>query len=180
MENKNLLRLFSMIIRQETHKDYEEIYKLIAEAFMTAEHSDGNEQDLVVDLRAVNAFIPELSLVAEINGEMAGHILFTKANVGNDEVLVIAPLSVKPKYQRQGIGKALILEGHKIAKRLGYPYSLVLGSNTYYPKVGYIPAERFNIEVPNGIPADNFMAINLQEKAKPIGGKVIYAKEFGI
>ncbi|KKI50576.1 putative acetyltransferase [Christensenella hongkongensis] len=87
---------------------------------------------------------------------------------------------MKPKYQRQGIGKALILEGHKIAKRLGYPYSLVLGSNTYYPKVGYIPAERFNIEVPNGISADNFMAINLQEKAKPIGGKVIYAKEFGI
>ena len=169
-----------MLIRQEKYKDYKKVYELVAEAFATAEHSDGSEQDLVVALRKGNAFIPELSLVAEIDGEVAGHILFTKAKVGNDEALVLAPLSVKPQYQKQGIGTALIIEGHKIAKKLGYNYSLVLGSETYYPRVGYVPAERFGIIVPDGVPAENFMVTKLQENAKAISGEVTYAKEFGM
>lgn len=169
-----------IIIRQETPEDYKEVYELIAEAFASAEHADGNEQDLVVALRKGNSFIPELSLVAVSDGVVAGHILFTKAKVGNDEVLVLAPLSVKPQYQRRGIGKALIMEGHKIAKRLGYQYSLVLGSETYYPQTGYVPAEQFGIEVPGGIPSCNFMAVKFREDAKPVRGKVTYPKEFGM
>lgn len=169
-----------MLIRQETINDHEEVYHLIIEAFATAEHADGNEQDLVVSLRKGDAFIPELSLVAEEGEILAGHILFTKAKVNNDNVLILAPLSVKPRYQKQGVGTALITEGHKIAKELGYQYSLVLGSETYYPRVGYIPAEQMGIEVPDGIPAVNFMAIKLQENAKAICGTVTYAKEFGI
>lgn len=169
-----------MLIRQETLNDYKEVYELITEAFATAEHADGNEQDLVAALRKGNAFIPELSLVAEVDNKLAGHILFTKAKVNNDIVLVLAPLSIKPQYQKQGIGTALIAEGHKIAKELGYQYSLVLGSAAYYPKVGYIPAEQIGIEVPEDIPTENFMAIKLQDDAKPISGAVAYAKEFGI
>lgn len=169
-----------MLIRQEVQNDYEGVYKLITDAFATAEHADGNEQDLVVDLRKGDGFIPELSLVAEIDGELAGHIMFTRATVGNDEVLVLAPLSVKPKFQKQGIGTALISEGHRIAKELGYQYSLVLGSELYYPKTGYIPAEQLGIDVPQGIPSDNFMAIKLQENAKAISGAVTYSKEFGL
>lgn len=169
-----------MLIRQEEMNDYKEVYNLITEAFATAEHTDGNEQDLVVALRKGDAFIPELSLVAEVDNELIGHIMFTKAKVGNDIVLVLAPLSIKPQYQKQGIGTALINEGHKIAKALGFQYSLVLGSETYYPRVGYIPANQIGIEVPQGIPAENFMAIQLQEEAKKMSGSVIYAKEFGI
>lgn len=169
-----------MLIRHETSKDYEEIYELIAEAFATAEHADGNEQDLVVALRKGTAYIPELSLVAEIDGELAGHILFTKAKVGNNEVIVLAPLSIKPKYQRQGVGTGLITEGHRIARKLGYQYSLVLGSELYYPKFGYIPAEQLGIEVPEGMPSVNFMAVKLQENVESISGAVTYAKEFGI
>lgn len=174
-----------MLIRQETFNDYKEVYEIITEAFATAafataEHADGNEQDLVAALRKGNAFIPELSLVAEADNKLAGHILFTKAKVNNDIVLVLAPLSIKPQYQKQGIGTTLITEGHKIAKELGYQYSLVLGSATYYPRVGYIPAEQIGIEVPAGIPTENFMAIKLQDDAKTISGAVAYAKEFGI
>lgn len=169
-----------MLIRQETPQDYQEVYDLVSEAFATAEHADGNEQDLVAALRKGPAFIPELSLVAEKDGKLAGHILFTKARVGTQEVLVLAPLSVRPQYQRQGVGGALITEGHRIARQRGYSYSLVLGSETYYPRFGYIPAEQLGVAVPPGIPPANFMAIRLQENAGMLHGAVEYAEEFGM
>lgn len=169
-----------MIIRQEHFNDYKEVYGLIAEAFATAEYTDGNEQDLVMALRKGDAFIPELSLVAEINKNIVGHIMFSKARVGQTEVLALAPLSVRPQFQKQGVGTSLIMEGHKIAEKSGYGYSIVLGSETYYPRMGYVPAEQMGIEVPKGFPAENFMAIKLQKSAEPICGAVTYAKEFGL
>ena len=169
-----------MVIRQETTQDYSEVYELIKKAFASAEHADGNEQDLVAALREGTAFIPELSLVAEADGKLVGHILFTKALVGKDTVLVLAPLSVLPDTQRQGIGTMLMQEGHRIAADLGYKYVLVLGSETYYPRVGYRRADEFGIEIPEGMPAANFMAICLREDAEPVSGAVTYAKEFGI
>lgn len=169
-----------MLIRQETSKDYSKVYDLIKLAFETAEHCDGNEHDLANALRQSDAFVPELALVAEIDGEIAGHILFTEGKVGSDTVLVLAPLSVSPNYQKKGIGTALMAEAHKIAKEMNYSYSLVLGSEKYYPRVGYVPAEKFGIEVPEGIPPANFMAMKLTETAKPIKGAVTYAKEFGM
>ena len=105
-----------MRIRQEKPEDYEEVYELVREAFASAEHADGNEQDLVEALRKGDAFIPELSLVAEEGGQLAGHILFTRARVGEVEVLALAPLSVRPAFQRQGVGTALIEEGHRDRK----------------------------------------------------------------
>ncbi len=169
-----------MLIRQETIKDYDEVYNLVKAAFAPEEHSDGSEQDLVAALRKGKAFVPELSLVAEIDGKIAGYILFTEAKVGDDTVLVLAPLAVLPGFQKQGVGTALIKEGHRIAKELDYQYSLVLGSEKYYPRSGYLPAEQFGIEVPDGFPPVNFMAIQLQENVKPITGAVTYAKEFGV
>ena len=145
-----------MNIRTERPDDYEAVYSLVEQAFASAEHSDGTEQDLVAALRKGEAFVPELSLVAEIDGKIVGHILFTEAKVGGDTVLVLAPLSVLPAYQRRGVGTALIQEGHQIARRLGYAYSLVLGSETYYPRCGYLPAESFGIEIPEGMPPANF------------------------
>lgn len=140
-------------IRQENKKDYTEVYNVIKKAFMSAEHCDGNEQDLVVNLRESNNFIPELAL---------------------------APLAVLPEYQKQGIGKKLIEEGHKKAKKLGYHYSIVLGSERYYPKFGYVPASQYGIKAPFEVPNENFMAIKLNDTDVKITGVVEYAKEFGI
>lgn len=169
-----------MLIRQETVADHRQIYTLIKDAFATAEHADGNEQELVNALRMGKAYVPELALVAEISGKLAGHILFTRATVGSSEVLVLAPLSVPPAFQRQGVGAALIREGHRIARALGYSYSFVLGSERYYPRFGYVPAEQLGVDVPQGIPSVNFMAIPLQEAAPPLRGSIVYAEEFGI
>ena len=169
-----------MIVRQETSGDYDEVYGLVKEAFSSAEHSDGNEHDLVAAKRKSAAFVPELSLVAEADGKIVGHILFTEATVGGDTVLALAPLSVLPAYQKTGVGTALMEKGHRIARELGYSYSVVLGSETYYPRVGYAPADGFGIEVPEGVPPENYMAIKLQEDAAPVAGTVAYAEEFGM
>ena len=167
-------------IRQENKNDYEEIYNVVKTAFETAEHSDGNEQDLVVALRNSDSFIPELSLVAKKDNKIVGHILFTKVKIGNHEELVLAPLAVLPEYQKQGIGSKLIQQGHKIAKELGYHYSIVLGSETYYPKFGYVPAIQYGIKAPFEVSNENFMAIKLNDIDIEIKGTVQYVKEFGI
>ena len=167
-------------IRQENKNDYEEIYNVVKTAFETAEHSDGKEQDLVVALRNSDSFIPELSLVAIKDNKIVGHILFTKIKIGNNEELALAPLAVLPKYQKQGIGSKLIQQGHKIAKKLGYHYSIVLGSETYYPKFGYVPAIQYEIKAPFEVSNENFMAIKLNDTDIEIKGTVRYAKEFGI
>ncbi|WP_124100805.1 N-acetyltransferase [Ruminococcus sp. Marseille-P6503] len=169
-----------MLIRKEEAKDYEIVCSVVKSAFDSAEHTDGNEHNLVKALREGKAYIPELSLVAEINGKIAGHIMFTQAEVINNAVLALAPLSVLPEYQRKGIGAALIKEGHKIAKRLGYGYSVVLGSEKYYSKFGYLPAAIYGIKPPFDVPGKNFMAYKINETAPDIHGIIRYAKEFGI
>ena len=97
-------------IRKENINDYDEIYKVIKTAFATAEHSDGNEQDLVVALRNSDNFIPELSLVAIDNDKIVGYILFTKVEIGKNTELALAPIGVLPEYQRKGIHLP-VLEG---------------------------------------------------------------------
>lgn len=122
-----------MIIRNENEKDYKKIYPLIKKAFETAEHKDGNEQDLAEALRKGSSFVEELSLVAEIDGDIAGHIMYSKAKIGEKTVLVLAPPSVAPQYQRQGVGTKLITESMQRAKEIGWEYIFVLGSENYYP-----------------------------------------------
>ncbi len=167
-------------IRQENENDYEEVYTVIKKAFETAEHSDGNEQELVIKLRKSKSFIPELSLVAVDNNKIIGYILFTKIKIVNNTELALAPLAILPEYQRKGIGTNLIKKGHEIANQLNYNYSVVLGNDKYYHKLGYIPASNYNIKAPFEVEDNYFMAIKLNQNAKAIYGIVEYDKAFGI
>ncbi|GAA0713357.1 N-acetyltransferase [Paraclostridium ghonii] len=170
-------------IRKENRKDKEVIYNLIKEAFKSAQHSDGSEQDLVNRLRNSINYIQELSLVATCDNTIVGHIMFTKISIDNgeyeNESLALAPLSVLPKYQRKGIGSRLINEGLKIAKDLGYKSVVVLGSEKYYPKFGFEEAKNFEINPPFDAPSENFMIIELEPGSlKNVKGVVKYSKEF--
>ncbi|MDO5405974.1 MAG: N-acetyltransferase [Eubacteriales bacterium] len=169
-----------MMIRQEKTEDYDAVYHVIKDAFAAAEYTDGNEQNLVNELRKSNSFIPELSLVAVEDEKVVGHILFTKAYVNGVEVLALAPLAVLPEYQNRGIGLALIKQGHRIAYRLGYEYSVVLGHSKYYPKAGYIPASQYGIRAPFEVEDENFMAVSLSGNQKKLNGIIEYDKAFGI
>ena len=167
-------------IRQENQNDYKEVYSVVKKAFETAEHSDGNEHDLVTVLINSKNFIPELSLVAIEDNKIVGYILFTKVKIGDYEEIALAPLAVLPEFQKKGIGGSLIKKGHEIAKKLGYHYSIVIGSEKYYPKFGYVPAIKYGIKAPFQVDNENFMAVKLNDSIMEIKGIVEYAKEFGI
>lgn len=165
-------------IRQETPNDFTQVYQVVKLAFANAEYSDHDEQNLVERLRSSSSFIPELSLVAELDGKIVGHILFTKLAVGNTTQLALAPLAVHPDFQCQGIGGQLIKKGHEIAAAMGYDYSILLGHPSYYPRFGYLPASRFGITSPFDVPDENYMAFDLSGKGSILSGPVVYPKEF--
>ncbi|GAA0070497.1 N-acetyltransferase [Clostridium sardiniense] len=168
-----------IIIREENNKDFNEVYDVVRLAFENAEHTDHNEHNLVNRLRNSDAFIKELSLVAESDEKIIGHTMITKIKIGEYTSLALAPLAVLPKYHGVGVGRKLILEGHKIAKDLGYGSVIILGDSKYYSRFGYEPASKWGIEAPFEVPDENFMAIELIDNGlKNVSGEVIYAKEF--
>jgi predicted N-acetyltransferase YhbS len=173
-----------MIIRQETEKDYEFTENVVEEAFMDAEYASHDEHLLVKRLRKGKAFIPELSLVAEIDNKIVGHILFTKmAIIGSEEFesLSLAPLSVLPGYQRQGIGNELMREGLIIAKNYGFESVIVVGHKDYYPRFGFERASKWGITSSFEVPDEVFMAIELKKDSlRGKSGVIKYAEEFGI
>lgn len=129
----------NIIIRQETEKDYNLTEKVIEKAFKNGEHSDHREQFLVAKLRKNDVFVPELSLVAEINEEIVGHIMLTKLFIKDSEKeyesLALAPVSVLPEYQNKGIGSKLIHQSLKISKEMRFKSVIVLGHDKYYPRL---------------------------------------------
>ena len=170
-------------IRQENNKDYPAVFSLIKKAFNTEEDSKPQEQFLVEKLRKSKVFIPKLSLVAEIDNTVVGHILLTKIEIKNKSKtfnsLALAPVSVLPEFQNMGIGGQLITQVHKIAVELGYASIILLGHENYYPKFGYVQAHTFNIEIPFEAPKENCMAIELIPNGlEGVSGIVKYPKEF--
>ena len=135
-------------IRQESPNDFNEVFSLIEKAFRTEQLSDHSEQFLVERLRKSSAFIPELSIVAEIGNRVVGHILLTKLKIKNDQhefdSLALAPASVLPEYQRKGIGGMLIEQAHIKAKELGHKSIVLVGHENYYPRFGYQQADKQN------------------------------------
>ncbi|MEN2487637.1 N-acetyltransferase [Flavobacterium sp. B11] len=170
-------------LRQENKNDFESVFHLIEKAFEKEEYSDHKEQFLVERLRKSDAFIPELSIVAETDNHIIGHILFTKLQIKNETQtftsLALAPISVLPEFQGKGIGSKLILHGHEIAKSLGCKSVILLGHQDYYPRFGYELCEKYNIKMPFDVPAENCMVIALIEDGlKEVSGEVVYPKAF--
>jgi len=170
-------------IRQEKQSDFQDVFSVIEKAFKDDPLSDDSEQFLVERLRKSTAFIPELSLIAELNNKIIGHILLTRIQIKNDKIindsLALAPVSVNLRWQNQGVGSKLIIRAHEIAKGLGYQSIVLLGHENYYPKFGYERASKFGITLPFEVPDENCMAIELEKGGlEGVSGMVEYAPEF--
>jgi len=171
-------------IRREETSDHKAVFNLIEKAFENEIYSDHQEQLLVERLRKSATFVPELALVAEVDGKVVGYILLTKVQIVNEHTratsLALAPVAVLPTYQGKGIGGRLIGAAHEKATELGFGSVIVLGHKDYYPRFGYRPAGNYGIKLPFDVPAENCMAIELVEGALDnVSGVVEYPHEFG-
>jgi len=147
----------ALVIRNETDADVSTITEVTVAAFNTLEISNHTEQFIIEALRAAKALT--LSLVAEVDGRVVGHIAFSPVIIsdGTPNWYGLGPVSVLPEYQRQGIGKALIQEGLSRLKDMNAQGCCLVGHPDYYRKFGFknIPGL-----VHEGVPQEVFFALS--------------------
>ena len=169
-----------MIIRSERSEDFASIRQVNMLAFDNRD----SEADLVDAIRLSQGFVPGLSLVAEMDGQVVGHILFSKIDVTMDQkktsVLALAPMAVTPQFQNQGIGTKLITEGLNRCRMSEYKIIIVIGHPGFYPKFGFLPARSNGLECHQyPVPDDVFMVLELEKDAlKGVSGVVEYPETF--
>ncbi len=148
------------LIRAESPRDFLQIKTVNDLAF-----GQDNEGKIVDSLRGSEDYISVLSLVAELNREVIGHILFYPisivSNGGRQTSLSLGPMSVLPEHQSQGVGSQLVTAGLEVAPSLGFDSVVVLGHPDYYSRFGFKPASGFGIKAPFDVPDEAFMATEL-------------------
>lgn len=147
-----------MLIRAETASDRDAIHALNAAAFGT-----GAEARLVDALREQAS--PLVSLVAEQDGAIVGHILFSPVTIPEHDdmkIMGLAPMAVAPARQRQGIGSSLVLAGLDRCRALGAGAVVVLGHPAFYPRFSFVPSTQFDIECEYDVPEEAFMVLELE------------------
>ena len=164
------------IIRPETSADLAAIRYINQAAFDGAA-----EADLIERLRERDKLT--LSLVAELEGQLVGHIAFSpvvvEANPAGVAVVGLAPLAVWPGHQRIGIGSLLVKTGLAECRVVGYDAIVVLGHPDYYPRFGFVPASRFDLRCEYDVPDEVYMALELRAGALgECNGLVHYQAEF--
>lgn len=167
-------------IRSSTQADCDAIDAIIRAAFAGTEFGHQGEAELVRAIEADGDVL--VSLVAERDGRIAGHVLFSRMDVEADGAPLtaagLAPVSVAPEVQGQGIGDALIRAGLDALRDQGVAISFVLGHDAYYPRFGYSPELAARFASPFAGP--HLMAQMLNpEAAWPRGGRADYAPAFG-
>lgn len=162
-----------IVIRSETAADVSAISEVTATAFQTLEISNHTEQFIIAALRAAGALT--LSLVAEVEGRVIGHIAFSPVAIsdGTRNWYGLGPVSVLPAYQRQGVGKALIREGLARLKAMNAQGCCLVGHPDYYRKFGFINMPGLVLE---GVPQEVFFALSFD--GQPPQGAVAFHEGF--
>ena len=164
-------------VRAETPADFRAIDVVNLSAFQGEE-----EAQLIAELRKSKEFIPDLSLVAELNGRIVGHVVLSKVQLksaqSSTEILALGPMSVVPSQSHRGIGSELIEAAVARAKPLCYPAIVVAGHPDYYLRFGFKPATTWSLTCNLAIPEDALTAMELAAGALQGGGRVEYPDIF--
>lgn len=142
-------------IRKEVPADYQAVEELTRRAFYNLYVPGCVEHYLVHIMREHGDFIPELALVAQLDGEVIGNIMYTKARLVDEagaekEILTFGPVCVAPEHQREGYGKALIEESFRRALELGYDAVVIFGSPANYVSRGFQSCKKYNVSIEGG------------------------------
>ncbi|WP_318766552.1 GNAT family N-acetyltransferase [Lactiplantibacillus carotarum] len=144
----------NIIIRHELSADYQSVETLTRKAFWNLYVPGCIEHYLVRALRPHPDFISELDLVAELDGQIVGNVMYTKAQLTDETghvkpILTFGPLCVAPEYQRQGIGKHLLKRSFTIATELGYDTIVIFGMPSNYVARGFESCLKHRVALPN-------------------------------
>lgn len=168
-----------MKIRPENSSDFAAISEVHTLAF-----GRPDEAHLVECLRQRGDYIPALALVAEVDQVIVGHIFFSPISLEGSELpqthqgLALAPLAVKPAYQNQGIGSALVQSSLAIAEQQQSPFIIVLGDPSFYQRFSFKPAIAAGIQAPFDVPEEAFMIWQSSHYQADAKGTVTYSPCF--
>ena len=169
--------MHKITVRPETAEDIRAIDVVNLSAF------EGDaEAHLVGTLRQSPGFVPGLSLVAEFNGRIVGHVLLSKVRYqdaqGERDILALAPMSVVPSQSHRGIGAELLQGAVSRARELGFPAIVVVGEPEYYGRFGFEPGARWRLQCTPPAPVEVITAMELVPGTLQPGGRVIYPPMF--
>jgi putative acetyltransferase len=154
---------------------------------VAAAFGSDTEARLVDRIRASPEYVPVKALVAEIDGEIVGHVMISHAVIRNDagdrRISMLSPLAVLPRRQRAGIGSALVDAAVEIAEGLGEPVVILEGSPAFYGRLGFEYAVPYGIEIdlPDWAPREAAQ-VKLLRSFDPddptLRGRVLYPEAF--
>jgi putative acetyltransferase len=164
-------------IREEQHQDIHAIREVNMQAF-----GQNQEAGLIDTIRrSCNDLI---SLVAVAQNTIGGHIFFSPVTIESKTKKTIrgvglAPMAVLPAFQRQGVGTELVRDGVERVRKKGFPFIIVLGHASYYPRFGFEPASHYGIRCEWDVPDIAFMILLLDEsQMRESAGLARYLPEF--
>jgi len=172
------------VIRTEEPSDIDAIRQVTADAFRHADYAapevDGEpgEAALVGWLREDTGWIPELSLVAELDGVVVGHVVATRGYVEDWPALGLGPLSVHPDHQGRGFGSALVNELLSRAGHRGETLVALLGDPDYYHRFGFRESTWFSVQPPHEEWGKHFQCLTLPAHDPLMRGRFRYAAPF--
>lgn len=143
-------------IRNEKEADYRVVEEITRRAFWNLYAPGCSEHYLVHAMRSHKDFLPELDFVIEVDGQIIGNIMYTKAKLVDEageekEILTFGPVCILPEYQRKGYGKKLMEYSFEKAAALGYDVIVIFGHPGNYVGVGFKSCKKYNVCLENGI-----------------------------
>lgn len=166
-----------MLIRREQIEDVAAIDSIHRLAFGT-HTAEPAEVELVRALRRTSAWVPALSLVAEVDGETVGHVVATEGQIDGAVAVGLGPIGVLPECQDAGVGTALMHAVLAAADALDYPLVALLGDTGYYPRFGFVPGSFLAIEAPDPAWGDHFQVRTLAGYTPDLRGRFVYPPPF--